>query len=184
MSDDQWHVRSVALPPEASVATLYRSIDLADAYAVRLPPEASSDLELLARFMFSQPSPWAAGLMRLRDTLVSAFGIKTARQMRNASVTNSGKRIGIFKIYSKNIDEIVLGEDDKHLDFRISVLRQTQASTSSQEHHLIVSTVVHCHNRLGRLYLKLISPFHRLIVRATLRRAARAGWPTASDKAT
>jgi hypothetical protein len=34
-------------------------------------------------------------------------------------------------------------------------------------------TVVHCHNWLGRTYLAVISPFHRAIVRATLRRTAR-----------
>jgi hypothetical protein len=31
-----------------------------------------------------------------------------------------------------------------------------------------------CHNLLGRIYLKIIRPFHRLAVRATLGRAARA----------
>jgi hypothetical protein len=32
---------------------------------------------------------------------------------------------------------------------------------------------VHCHNRLGRTYLAVIAPFHRVIVRATLERAVR-----------
>jgi hypothetical protein len=39
---------------------------------------------------------------------------------------------------------------------------------------------VHCHNRLGRIYITLIAPFHRLVVEASLRRAARLGWPTAA----
>jgi Protein of unknown function (DUF2867) len=42
----------------------------------------------------------------------------------------------------------------------------------------VVSTVVHCHNRLGRTYITLIAPFHRRVVEAGLRRAARLGWPT------
>jgi hypothetical protein len=183
MSNDQWQVRSVALPPDAAVTTLYQSTGLADAYAVRMPPEASSDPELLARFMFSQPSPWVAGLMRLRDALIACFGIKTSRRMRGTGVTDRGGRIGIFKIYSKSVNEIVLGEDDKHLDFRISVLRQIRATASGPVPYLTVSTVVHCHNRLGQTYLWLIAPFHRLIARATLRRAAQAGWPAAPVKA-
>ena len=182
MSNDQWQVRSVALPPDAAVTNLYQSTGLADAYAVRLPPEASSDPELLARFMFSRPSPWIAGLMRVRDALAAGFGLKTSHRMGGTSVTDTGKRIGIFKIYSKSINEIVLGEDDKHLDFRISVLRQIRATDSGPASYLTVSTVVHCHNRLGQMYLWLIGPFHRLIARATLRRAARAGWPTAPAK--
>ena len=50
------------------------------------------------------------------------------------------------------------------------------ASTDAQA-RLTLSTVVHCHNRLGRVYLFVIAPFHRLIVRSGLRRAARLGWP-------
>lgn len=44
-----------------------------------------------------------------------------------------------------------------------------------------LSTVVHCHNRLGRVYLFAIGPFHRLIVQSGLRRAARRGWPVRVD---
>jgi hypothetical protein len=36
---------------------------------------------------------------------------------------------------------------------------------------------VQCHNLLGRVYLLVIAPFHRMVVRSTLHRAARAGWP-------
>src|SRR4051812_8416246 len=99
MSDHQWRVRSVDLPHEASVVGKYRSTDLADAFAIRLPSDAVDDPELLARFMFSQPAPWVAGLMHLRDMLVAVFGIKTSRRM---SMQDSNRRIGIFKIYSKS----------------------------------------------------------------------------------
>jgi len=34
--------------------------------------------------------------------------------------------------------------------------------------------VVHCHNRLGRIYLATIAPFHRVIVPASLEQAAKA----------
>lgn len=39
---------------------------------------------------------------------------------------------------------------------------------------LVVVTVVHCHNRLGRAYLALIAPFHRVIAQANLEQVARA----------
>jgi hypothetical protein len=44
-------------------------------------------------------------------------------------------------------------------------------------HQVIATTVVHCHNLLGRLYILAIAPFHRLVVRSALQRAARTGWP-------
>jgi hypothetical protein len=38
---------------------------------------------------------------------------------------------------------------------------------------LVVVTVVHCHNPLGRTYLAVIAPFHRTILRAILERTVR-----------
>ena len=86
--------------------------------------------------------------------------------------------MGIFRIYETRPHEIVLGEDDKHLDFRLSVLHEVLPAVGAAQ--VVLSTVVHCHNRLGRLYILLIAPFHRTIVKATLRRAARSGWPMAT----
>ena len=39
-----------------------------------------------------------------------------------------------------------------------------------------MTTAVHCHNLFGRVYLFVISPFHRLVVRSALARAAARGW--------
>ena len=114
--------------------------------------------------------------MTVRDALVAGLGLKTTKQLESLAVKDKASRVGIFKIYSTSQTEIVLGEDDKHLNFRLSVLCDGQPSPTGTG-HLTVSTVVHCHNRLGRLYIRLIAPFHRLVVQASLRRAARVGWP-------
>jgi hypothetical protein len=117
--------------------------------------------------------------MTVRDVLVAGFGLKTAKHLKSLGAESRASRVGIFKIYSRSETEIVLGEDDKHLDFRISVLCSNQAALSGKR-RLVLSTVVHCHNRLGRMYILLIAPFHRLVVQSSLRRAARTGWPQAT----
>jgi GNAT superfamily N-acetyltransferase len=155
-------------------------VNLADAFSIRLPPGVSGDPEVLARFVFSQQAPWIGGLMKVRDALVSGFGLKTAKHFVSLAGKASQSRIGIFKVYSTSETEIVLGEDDKHLDFRVSVLCSGEPA-SEVGRQLVVSTVVHCHNRLGRAYILLIAPFHRLVVQSSLRRAARIGWPKATD---
>ena len=177
MPNNQSSVHSAALPEEASIFGLYRSTDLADAYIVRMPDDATGDPERLARHVFEQPATWIDTLMGLRDTLVAGLGIKTASGMRAESDAAAHERIGMFRIYAKSANEIVLGEDDKHLDFRISVLRQMRTISSGPAPYLIVSTVVSCHNVLGRLYLNAVGPVHRVIFPAMLRRAADAGWP-------
>jgi hypothetical protein len=176
-------VTPVSLPPESGIANIYPSVNLADSFSIELPPGASRNPELLARFILSQQPLWISGLMAVRDALVAGFGLKTARQLRSLGAAGTAGRLGIFRIYSSGPTEIVLGEDDQHLDFRVSVLCAGQPSLTGK-YHLIMSTVVHCHNRLGRNYIRLIAPFHRLVVKSSLRRAARVGWPLATQGAT
>jgi hypothetical protein len=178
MPTADYSVRSVALPPESAVTRLYSAPDLADAYAVRLPDNAIDDPELLARFLFAHQASWVAKLLALRDVLVARFGIKTARQLRHEGAGGSRERVDIFRIYTRSAHEIILGENDSHLDFRLSVLQQTRSTQDGRSRYLVLSTVVNCHNTLGRAYIVAIAPFHRLVVRSSLQRAARMGWPT------
>lgn len=160
---------AVALPTESRIAGWFANADLADAFAIGLPRNTTHDIEALTRFMLGEQAPWIRLLLAMRDTAVAGFGLKTSRQLRRGAVTDGAARIDLFRVYEITRDEAILGEDDKHLDFRVSIQRRSG--------DIVVTTVVHCHNLLGRLYLALIAPFHRLVVKAMLRRAARRGWP-------
>ncbi len=80
-----------------------------------------------------------------------------------------GDYIGVFQVQSVGKDEILIGEDDKHLNFLISVLRHRQGFT--------LSTWVRTHNRFGRMYLWAIMPFHKLIVRDSVGRISKMTGP-------
>ena len=181
MNDTTLDVFTVPLPPGSRATRFYPEPNLADAYAVRLPAGATHDPEVLARFMFAQQAPWVARLLWLRDTLVAAVGLKTTRQLQAASGSAPVPRVAFFRIYAQDAHEILLGEDDRHLDFRLTVRCEALAGTTGAT-QLIVSTVVKCHNALGRFYIAVIAPWHRLLVRSALRRAARAGWPTQENR--
>ena len=163
--------RKTGLPPQASIAPLYAGSDLADAYVVALPNAqvAGMDMESLARALFGSQPGWAQKLMVLRDAIVARFGIKTATQLTNGG----GGRVCIFRIYAVTANEIIVGEDDSHLDFRLSMLRSPHGGAHGS---LTLASAVHCHNWLGRAYIMVIRPFHKLIVRHTLSRAARRGF--------
>ena len=178
MPPNDHRVTPVSLPSASRIAHAYSSTDYADAYSVELPAGASADPELLARFIFEQPSPLGSFLLRVRDALVGGFGLKTSRQM-SLNAGNDAARIAIFRVYSISDAEIVLGEDDRHLDFRVSVLC-SDAQPPEGKRRLTLSTVIHCHNRFGHLYFFVIAPFHRFLVQSGLRRAIRIGWPSAT----
>jgi hypothetical protein len=177
MQNDNAVPVAVTVPADARAHGFYTTPYLADAYAISLPPDVATGPELLARYVFENQPAWVDTLMGLRDTLVAGFGLKTAKQLAASSADSASKRVGIFKIYESSAQEVFLGEDDKHLDFRISV--QFRPATSSSAPQLVVSTVVHCHNLLGRSYITVIAPFHRQVVQSGLRRAAKLGWPRA-----
>ncbi|WP_282342881.1 DUF2867 domain-containing protein [Pseudomonas sp. PS02288] len=176
MSTECLRVTLVSIPSDSRIAKAYSSPNLADAYSIELPSGASSNPELLARFIPSRRAPWISGLIAIRDATVGRFGLKTAKQLSSLAAESKRGHIGIFKIYGASPTEIVLGGEDKHLDFRLSVFCSNQLSPSGKR-QLTFSTAVNCHNRFGRLYIFVIAPFHRLVVRSSLRSAAQLGWP-------
>src|SRR4029077_6783776 len=173
--------RAVPVPSDSVLAPLYVRADLLDAFAIHLPAGASDDLEVLARVLFERQAggvralTWGgeAGVIRaltwLRYAMMATVGFKSCRAI-GAAAAARGSVIGYFPLLSKSARELVVGEDDRHLDFRVANLLRTGAAGGRE---LVVVTVVHCHNRLGRTYLAVIAPFHRTILRANLERAVR-----------
>ena len=157
-------------PRGAGIADWYGDADLLDCYAAPLPA-GSTDMRAIAQAILGRPSWWAQRLLALRDGFARRAGLQTTADIRRS--TPDGQRIGFFPIRSATDDEIILGEDDRHLDFRVSLLREKRRDGADR---IAVTTVVRCHNRLGRLYLSAIEPFHRMIVRSSLRRAVAANF--------
>jgi len=99
----------------------------------------------------------------LRNALVAPFGLKTSGASENAK-----DLIGIFPVLSQAPDRLVAGFDDLHLDFRVVV----DVVSSGQGQQVTATTLVLTHNLLGKAYLAIIMPFHRLVVRSLLRQVA------------
>jgi hypothetical protein len=161
--------RAVPMPSNSVLAPLYADADLADAFAIRLPGNASDDLEELARTAFERPAGWIRALTYVRDRVMATVGVKSSTAVGLAGSTR-GPVIGYLPLLSQSATELILGADDRHLDFRVTVQLRADAANGRE---LLAGTVVHCHNRLGRVYLATIAPFHRVIMRANLQRAVR-----------
>lgn len=170
----------VALPRQSGIADRFALVHFADAYAIRLPSNVLRSPDALARFIFMHQPPWIRGLMLARDAVARCCGLKTSSRLADGE--EAAGRVGIFRTCSTTETDIVLGADDRHLDFRIAV-SLTDGTHACASPYLTVATVVHCHNLLGRSYIAAIAPFHRLIVKSCLRRAAERGWPRAGHAA-
>jgi hypothetical protein len=164
-------IEQVGLPTSSQLTSCYSRADFADTFSIDLPDAASHDAEFIARHIFDHQPEWIAALLTLRDLLVRPFGLKRAADLWAAG----GDRINIFRVFGRYPNEIVLGEDDMHLNFRVSVL--VQPPSGERPRRVVVTTLVFYNRLLGRAYLALIAPFHRMVVRGSLRQAQRIGWP-------
>jgi hypothetical protein len=165
-------IEQADLPLASRLSASYGRADFADAFSVDLSETASHDAESLARHIFDRQPEWIAMLLRCRDILVSPFGLKKTVDLR----AKGDDRVSIFRVFERYPDEIILGEDDTHLNFRVSVF--VQPPSAKHPRQLIVTTLVFYNRLLGRAYIALIAPFHRMVVRGSLDRARKNGWPT------
>ncbi|MFD0699068.1 DUF2867 domain-containing protein [Paenibacillus sp. GCM10027628] len=164
-------INEKALIPRDSLAIqAFSCIHYSDSYEAMLPAASTHDVESLTRLFLSSVPSWVSRLMKLRDRMVSLIGLKTSNQsdMRHISL-EQGSKIGIFKIMSRAPRELLLGEDDQHLDFRVSIAVDERNGFQ----YVRVSTVVYFHNRLGKIYFFIVGKIHKAIVPAMLENMVR-----------
>jgi hypothetical protein len=119
---------------------------------------------------------WARALIVVRNHLVFLFGIHaepTANVWKPAIKETyiPGEKILRFNLYSLDDHEIVTGRDDKHLDFRVSVMQVTEQDAPK----VVVSTLIFVHNLFGKAYLLFVLPLHKLGMRRLLAQAVAHG---------
>lgn len=168
-------ILQVPCPTDSAIASWLPGADLADAFAVDLTKsDAARGIEALARSTLGRPAPWIRLLLSIRNTIMRPLGVKSSAQLQEQAVAAGADHINFFRVIETSETEIVLGEDDRHLDFRASLLLRSRVDGEGAQ--LVATTVVRCHNLTGRIYLRTIAPFHRQVIRSNLASAARRGW--------
>jgi Protein of unknown function (DUF2867) len=170
-----------ATPLGCSLTAELQHADFYDSYCVPLECEDErSALELFLQTVAHTPD-WVHALMAIRNRVVGLFGLKnlgalnSLRPSKPASAYQVGDPVGIFTLLSQTPDEAVLFDDDKHLRVSISVqkLKVQDGIATVALPAIAITTVVHVHNLLGRLYMLPVGPIHKLVAPAVLSRANR-----------
>ena len=151
------------IKPAADTYPLLTGAQFADAFFIEVADRDLNARHAAERMMARQPR-WAEALTALRNLLVAPLGLKTS----GASPGVPRDMIGIFPVVSETPNRLVAGFNDSHLDFRVVV----DVTAPGGARQVTLTTLVKTHNWLGRTYLAIITPFHRLIVPALLRQAA------------
>jgi hypothetical protein len=151
------------IKPDSDNARWLPGANFADAFRVMIGGTAI-DARAAATSMLGRSPRWVEMLVSLRNLLVAPFGLKSS----GAGDKGGLGMIGMFPVISETPERLVAGFDDSHLDFRVVI----DVADVGKGQHVTATTLVRTHNRFGRTYLAVITPFHRLVVKALLRQVA------------
>jgi hypothetical protein len=143
-------VTETSLPAESRLHEFIGAGDFIDCYSVSARVPTRRAAEVITDF-----PGWARVLLLIRKAVTAPFGLTN-------DAPTEVDAVGIFPVESETERELIAGFDDKHLNFRVSVI--------SDGGCVYLATWVHPHNVAGRLYLKTIMPFHIAISRNALER--------------
>lgn len=162
--------------PSSSVLSrdLIENSDFHDSWRA---PLTRPDIAIVDLFfaLFGHTPLWMKFILIVRNAAVRPFGLEAPTvgeilRPRVKSQHGLGEKIGPWPIFFLADDEIIAGRNNKHMDFRLSVLRATEGGAAD----VVVSTICTVHNVFGRIYLFFIIPFHRAGVRSLMSRAVAA----------
>lgn len=155
------------LPKNSIINNFIKRNDYEDCYSFTVQNNHKSIRELYISIFSSAPK-WVEDMTKLRNKIVRLFGLKTEMNSNENTNFQVGEKIGIFKIYAIQEDEIIAGEDDKHLEFRVSIHRIVEEETT-----LSISTLVQYNNWFGKLYFFVVKPFHEIVVKSLIKKASK-----------
>ncbi len=167
-------IKEVEIPGDSLISKGLSKIDFSDAFKADSVLDQALPLEEVAKSMFKVFPVWVDCLLDLRDKIVKPLGLKTAdkvdyKQNIDDFQGREGEYLGFFKFKDRNENEIMFGENDKHLEFRASFMLEKNQGKYS----ILFVTIVCFNNLLGRVYFLPVKHLHRLIVKESLRKMVR-----------
>ncbi|HYH15490.1 MAG TPA: DUF2867 domain-containing protein [Flavisolibacter sp.] len=165
------YVTKISISKDESILTILPRLDYADAYCGSFQRNAPITIEDMAYAFFDNAPAWISWLVSLRNSIVKVFGLKTVSatermQMRRTFQLEVGQTIGLFTILKKQEQEMWVGDDDKHLNYRVALQLKQPAL---YKYEIVFITAVVLHSWLGRIYFLPVKFFHRIVVKAMLK---------------
>lgn len=149
-------VKEEKIRPTLAMQELLATIDFYDTFSTT---NHFHSIEEITQLIFNSSSRWVEALFKIRGKLVQLIGLKSKLPLGYHTRFEVGGYVKFFKIFSITADEVILGADDSHLNFRAVV-----TNDHTEQYNIKVTTLVHFNNAKGRWYMKVIQPFHRLVV--------------------
>ncbi len=142
---------------------LLSNIDFVDTFSTT---NHINNIEEIINLVFNSTPKWINSLFAIRNKIAGIFGLKTEMPNDYNENYKVGGYIKFFKIFSISDSEVILGADDSHLNFRAVI-----NNDKSDSYNIKVITLVEYNNLKGKIYMGIIKPFHRQIVKRMVKNA-------------
>lgn len=161
-------IEKCVLPDQSLLRKELIHADFLDAYRVPLRDKTLSPLQLYLAMVEKTPT-WINFLLSIRNVTVKLFGLKDVGNLGDIDKSSIeepfvGAKLDIFYIEYMDDTELVLSLNDTHLNIKLSLLKYSKMEVN----YLTLSSWVKFNNFLGRLYMGVITPFHKIIVKRML----------------
>lgn len=158
-------IRKIPTPNNDLHQQALARIDYSDAFIGEYIDNANITLETLAQLFFNASPVWARKLLIIRNALVGWIGLKTRSIPENQEIVVKliiDQKIGLFRLFDRTENELLFGEDDKHLNVRMILKKADKAIT--------ITTLIQFKNIWGKLYFKIVRVFHQQIMKSQLKK--------------
>ena len=142
---------------------LLEKVDFSDTFSTT---NHVNSMEEVSNLIFNTAPRWVNAMFKLRNKIARPFGLKSALPGDYNDEYKVGGYVKFFQIFSIDKKELILGANDSHLNFRAVIVDH-----KSEMYNIKVTTLVEYNNRKGRIYMGLIKPFHRQIVKRMVKNA-------------
>ncbi len=147
----------------------YDGGDYFETYRIELPQDTGSFKTHIQYILESERPKWFSHLYGVRDAIVGPLGLKTLKMSFDTKVVPTdfivGEQFRTFKITAMDENEIVFGDEDKHLALFCSISK----STHNGQNYLYVTTLVQFKNVWGSVYFFPVKPIHKLMIKTRLK---------------
>lgn len=142
---------------------LLLKIDFSDTFSTT---NHINNIEEITNLVFNTAPRWVNSLFTIRNKVAGIFGLKTVVPNDYNEHFKIGGYVKFFKIFSISDNEVILGADDSHINFRAIVINE-----KTDLYNIKVITLVEYNNLKGKIYMGIIKPFHRQIVKRMVKNA-------------
>jgi len=160
--------RTNEIPEYSVISKNFDDIHYCDSFSILT--QTNENLDKITTEVFQTPQ-WADMLMTIRNAVAKLVGLEAGGLKKDTNISDFypiGSRAVYFTVIDRNENEIVMAENDKHINFRISIMINREGNHVT----IYLTTLLKFNNLLGQLYFFPVKPFHRLIVISLLKGAS------------